>query len=159
MQADFFLFLTFRPNNVFFVLHRQNYTIDKDGSLAYTADKMLVSTSCGLFKEKGIKRHTDVAFESNFKYFLQKIKLKKVFFDKLNVVVNTSLPKNHREKLHSTFSIKKYLKIILKYLLREKVRIALINNQRIAFNGCRLPKLQRKKMRKHNLNWFKLFTK
>lgn len=159
-QNEFFLFLTFRPNNVFFTLHKQTYSVDqKTKKITYLINKMLVTTSCGIFKEKGIKRYTIIAFESNFKHFLQKIKNKRIFFKNLILIINTSLPKNHKEKLKSTFRLKKYLKIILKYLLKEKIGFSMINNQKIAFNGCKLPKLQRKKIRKQNLNWFKLFNK
>lgn len=160
MQNEFFLFLTFRPNNVFFVLYKQLFLINnKTQKLNYTSNKMLLSTSCGLLKEKGIKRNTIIAFESNFNYFIQKIKTKKIFFKKLRVIINPCLPKNHREKLRSTFRFKRYLKIVLKLLLKEKLTISMINNQKISFNGCKLPKLQRKKSRRKNLLWFKLFTR
>lgn len=160
MQNEFFLFLTFRPNNVFFVLHKQNYLINEEKQkIEYKGNQMLLTGSCGSLKEKGIKRYTIIAFETNFRFFLQRIKNKKIFFKKITIIINTSLPKNHREKLKSTFRLKKYLKIILKYLLKEKLAVSIVNNQKIAFNGCKLPKLQRKKMRKQNLNWFKLFIK
>lgn len=157
MQNEFFLFLTFKPNNVFFVLHKQFFLKDDKNKIQYKQNKMLLSMSCGLFKEKGIKRYTIIAFESNFKYFLQKIKTKKIYFKNLNIIINTSLPKNHKEKLKTTFKLKKYFKILLKHLKQENLKLNIINNQKISFNGCKLPKLQRKKMRKQNLNWYKLF--
>jgi len=159
-QTEFFCFLTFRPNNVFFVFYKQTITsILKTNKVTYRG-KVIVSTSCGVFKEKGIKRHNAIAFESNFKNFLQKIKAKKIYFKHLNLIINTSRPKNKKEKLIGTFNVKYYLKIILKRLIKEKLSLTIINNQKFAFNGCKLPTVQRKKIRrKKRLVWFKLFKK
>lgn len=147
-----YLFITFSPNNIFFNLSQWQ-------EISSTSPRILKSIllhSCGLYKEKGIKRTTMVAFESNFKMFLDKIKNKKIFFNSLFIIFNTTVLKFRRNKFENFFSLKKYLILMLKYLQLENITLRIVNNQNFSFNGCRLPKYQRKKIRRKNLFWINL---
>lgn len=152
--SDFFLFITFTPNNVFFVLTKLKVIIhDQTVGLNSGVSETLISLSCGIYKEKGIKRSNILAFESNFKFFMQKIRLKKINFSKLVIVYNPSLYKLRRNKFIFRNFLKKYTQIIMKYLAIENIQANFFNNQKYQFNGCKLSKFQRKKIRRKNLNW------
>lgn len=146
-----YLFITFSPNNVFFNLAQFENKFRNETSPFFL--NSLLTYSCGLYKEKGIKRTTMVAFEKNFKNFIDKIKIKKIFFNTLCVIFNYSTLKFRRNKFENFFSLKKYLVLMFKYLKFDTTRVLLINNQKFSFNGCRLPKYQRKKIRRKNLFW------
>lgn len=153
-EKQFFLFITLAPNNIFFNFNSLISSTTKTSEREKTFYlRPLVIHSCGLYKEKGIKRTTMVAFENNFKVFLQRIRAKKLFFTSLPIILNSGLVKLRRNKLKLFFSFKKYLQIILKCFNSEHIHLKLLNNQKFSFNGCRLAKVQRKKIRRKNLLW------